>query len=246
MIPKTPALGLSAAILLAALPVSTQAQVNDFEDGTTQGWQTSLLGMGGAPQPQAVAGGFGGPTDHYLLATSFGGSGPGSRLTIINPTEWAGDYLTNGVSGFSARLINLGSTDLYLRLMFEDPGSMTPPSNIAFSDDAFFLPAGGGWTEAFFSASPAALLAGIGTVEGALANTTTLRLYHSFDDAFPNPPFGTQPIIAQLGLDDFRAVRAAGAVPEPASWALLIAGFGLAAGALRTRTRSPRLARPLG
>lgn len=237
MNPRATLLQMSAAVLLAAVPASAVAQVNDFEDGTTQGWQTNLLGFGGAPQPIVVAGGLGGPDDHYLLATSFGGSGPGSRLTIINPTGWAGDYLANDVTGFSARVINLGSSDLYLRLMFEDPGAMTPPNNIAYSDDAFFLPAGGGWTEAFFSASPAALLAGLGTVEGALANTTTLRLYHSFADAFPNPGLGTQPVVAHLGLDDFRAVGGGGAVPEPSTWALLIAGFALAARALRSRRR---------
>ena len=59
-----------AALLLAAIPASASAQVNDFEDGTTQGWQTNLLGFGGAPQPVVVGGGFGGPDDDYLLATS--------------------------------------------------------------------------------------------------------------------------------------------------------------------------------
>jgi hypothetical protein len=237
MNPRTP-LRLSAALVLAAIPLGAAAQVNDFEDGTTQGWQTNLLGIGGAPQPTVEAGGFGGPTDDYLLVTSLGGIGPGSRLNIINPTGWAGDYLTNGVTGFSARLINLGQTDLYLRILFEDPGVMSPPENIAYSDDAFFLPAGGGWTDAFFSASPAALLAGLGTVEGALAGTTTLRLYHSFADAFPNPGGGIAPVAAQFGLDDFRAVGGGGAVPEPSTWALLIAGFALAAGALRSRRES--------
>jgi hypothetical protein len=247
MKPRTTLPRLIAAMLLAAVPASASAQVNDFEDGTTQGWQTNLLGLGGAPQPTVQSGGFGGPDDDYLLVTSLGGSGPGSRLNIINPTGWAGDYLTNGVTGFSARLINFGQTDLYLRILFEDPGAMTPPANIAYSDDAIFLPAGGGWTDAFFSASPAALLAGLGTVEGALAGTTTLRLYHSFSDAFPSPfGGGIAPVSAQLGLDDFRAVRGGGPVPEPSTWALLIVGFALAAGALRkarerggpTRTRA--------
>jgi hypothetical protein len=235
MNPRTVLLRISAAIVLAALPASASAQINDFEDGTTQGWQTNLLGMGGASQPVVQAGGYGGPADDYLLITSFGGTGPGSRLNIINPTGWAGNYLTNGVTGFSARLINLGTTDLYLRILFEDPGPMTPPANIAYLDDPFFLPAGGGWTDAFFSASPVALLAGLGSVEGALANTTTLRLFHSFADTFPNPGGGIEPITAQLGLDDFRAVGSAGAVPEPSTWAMLIAGFALVGGAMRAR-----------
>lgn len=226
------------AILLAAIPASAAAQVNDFEDGTTQGWQTNVLGFGGAPQPVVQPGGWGGPTDDFLLASSTGGSGPGSRLNIINPTGWDGNYLTNGIMGFAARLRNLGTTDLYLRILFEDPGPISPPANIAYSADAFFLPVGGGWTDVVFSASPGSLLAGIGGIEAALANTTSIRLYHSFADAFPYPGGGIEPVSAQLGLDDFRAVGRTGAVPEPSTWAMLIAGFVLMACALRVpRTR---------
>lgn len=235
---KTPLLPLFAATLVGTIPASAIAQVNDFEDGTTQGWQTNLLGMGGGAPPVVQAGGAGGPADDFLLVTSLGGSGPGSRLNIINPSGWSGNYLTNGVTGFATRLRNLGGTDLYLRILFEDPGPITPPSNIAYSADALFLPAGGGWTDAFFSAAPGGLIAGLGTVDAALANTTTLRLYHSFADAFPSPVGGIQPVAAQLGMDDFRAVIVNGGVPEPSSWATLIAGFALMSAAMRARRRN--------
>lgn len=226
-----------AAALFLATPANASVavgQTNDFEDGTTQGWQTNLLGMGGAPQPVVQSGGAGGPGDDYLLITSIGGAGSGSRLNIINATQWGGNYLTSGVSGFSAQLNNLGATDLYLRILFEDPGPMSPPLNIAYSTDAFFLPAGGGWTDAFFSASPAALTTGIGDVSAALANTTTVRLYHSFADAFPSPVGGILPVTGTLGLDDFRAT---GAIPEPSTWTMMIGGFALMAAALRSRRR---------
>jgi len=36
-----------------------------------------------------------------------------------------------------------------------------------------------------------------------------------------------------------RNVAVGASVPEPASWALMIAGFGLAGGALRRRRRAP-------
>ena len=234
-------LGISAAVLSGAFPASAVGQVNDFEDGTTQGWQTNLLGSGGAPQPVVQSGGAGGPSDDYLLVASSGGSGPGSRLNIINPTGWSGNYLSNGVTGFSARLINLGSSDLYLRILFEDPAPMSPPTNIAYSGDAFFLPVGSGWTDAFFSTSAADLVIGIGTVESALANTTTIRLYHSFADAAPGAGAGISPVNGRLGLDDFRAI---GSIPEPSTWATILLGFGAIGAGLRSRRgqRKPTVA----
>ena len=45
-----------------------------------------------------------------------------------------------------------------------------------------------------------------------------------------------------LGIDnlafDIRQIAAPGAVPEPASWAMMIAGFGLTGGAMRRRPRA--------
>ena len=63
----------------------------------------------------------GGPAvvdDNYLLLTAVGGLGAGSRLTVINPAQWAGDYLAGGVESISMDLINLGQNYLSLRLQF--------------------------------------------------------------------------------------------------------------------------------
>lgn len=43
-------------------------------------------------------------------------------------------------------------------------------------------------------------------------------------------------------LDNFLITQAAGAVPEPTSWAMLIAGFGLTGGFMRNRRRRPLVA----
>lgn len=50
----------------------------------------------------------------------------------------------------------------------------------------------------------------------------------------------TDELGAGVAYDDFR-FTAAGAVPEPATWAMLIAGFGLLGAGLRRRTLAPRL-----
>src|SRR5690606_36110512 len=93
---------------------------------------------------------------------------------------------------------------LALRLVFEDP-TIGPPTNIAFSKNAFLLPAGGGWTHAVFSVGLSDLQAGLGDVGTALMNTTAIRLYHSDTANFPNPVAPIAAIVAQLGVDNIQA-----------------------------------------
>ena len=70
----------------------------------------------------------------------------------------------------------------------------------------------------------------MGTVGGALSGATFLRLFHGVYDGFPG-----EPTLAFLGIDDIRAVAGGAAVPEPSTWVLMIAGFGLAGAGLRRR-----------
>ena len=167
-----------------AIPITP----DNFEDGTTQGWVANLLNMGVHPAPpeNVATGGPSGAGDNFLQVTALGGVGNGSRLSVINGSQWAGDYLAAGVTAISVSANNFSNTDLFLRLVFEDP-TVGPPMNIAYSADALFLPAGSGWTTLVFPVQPAFLSAGLGDVETALQNTTIIRLYHSEDDNFPNP-----------------------------------------------------------
>ena len=94
--------GLAAALTLAqGAAAVTLGQIDDFEDGTTQGWVVGIgTGATSPVPPVAVAtGGPDGADDGYLLLTSVGGFGAGSRLAVINATQWAGDYTTSGISG---------------------------------------------------------------------------------------------------------------------------------------------------
>ena len=89
-------------------------------------------------------------------------------------------------------------------------------ANVAFSADPIVVAAGGGWQKISFSLAEADLVAGVGSLSAAVSNTTVLRLFQGEADAFPG-----EPSVPLLGADHIQAV----AVPEPASWALMIAGF---------------------
>ncbi len=212
---------VTGLLLIAHTPVAATAQItagfiNDFEDGSTQGWITNLLGNGGLP-PEVLptnvsSGGPTGANDNYLRLTSLGGSGAGSRLVAINPMSWGGNYLDAGITHIQFDAINLGQTDIALRFLLEDP-NMSPPTNIAVSSAAATLFAGGGWQSIVLPLFGAGGLTPVmGTVEGALTNATVARIYHSTTATFPG-----ESTLASLGIDNIRAVGDAVEVPEPAT-----------------------------
>ena len=221
---------VTACFAMGAVPAQalTLGQTDDFEDGTTQGWVVNLLGMGGshpAPPQNVSDGGPSGAVDNFLLLTSVGGTVPGGRMTVINGTQWAGNYTTEGVTGINMSLKNFGDTDLHVRLLFERVGD-TGPTDVAMSD-AFFLAAGSDWTNAQFSVSAADLTTLLGSAENAL-DATVIRIFSNEDPLFP-----PDPIAAQLGVDDINAV------PEPGTMAATLVG--LAFLARRRRAASKRV-----
>ena len=212
----------------------TVGQIDTFEDGTTQGWFAGGLGLGAVhPFPPANAlGGPAGASDNFLLLTSLGGSGAGGRLNVLNTSQWTGNYFAAGVSSIAMDLRNFGETDLSLRLVFEDP-TVGPPTNIAFSQTAIFLPAGGGWTHAVFPIGVSDLQAGLGNIDSAMMNATAIRLYHSPSANFPNPIFPITPVLALLGADNIQA--GGRSVPDGGSTAILLLTSLLTAGFINRR-----------
>lgn len=228
------ALGLWLLGLGAPASAVTVGQTDTFEDGTTQGWTVNLLGMGVHPAPPANIpdGGPGGAGDNFLQLTSIGGGSAGSRLTAINLAQWSGDYVAAGVQAIAMSVNNTGSSDLSLRLFFEDPMG-GPPANAAFSTNAVLVGAGSGWQTIVFAVRPQDLTAQTGSVLAALTGATAIRLYHSATPTFPG-----ESLVAQLGVDNIGALAA---IPEPATWAMLILGFGLAGGAIRARVKQAQV-----
>lgn len=209
----------AAALVLAWLPlVGTQAaslgQVDTFEDGTTQGWITGLLGTPNPNPPVNVAsGGPAGADDAFLRLTGNGGAGAGNRVVAINLGQWAGDYAAIGLTTLTMDLNNLGSTDLAIRLYLENP-TVGPPTDTAVTD-AFLLPVGSGWQRATFAVDPGALTGLTGDIDTLLANVTALRIFHGPLAAFPGPSS-----VGVLGVDNVAAV------PLPAAGWLALAMAG--------------------
>jgi hypothetical protein len=221
------------AVHAAPTAASSIVLIDTFEDGTTQGW--GVPGSSSNPPLNQSTGGPDGLDDNFLLVSAIGGSGPGSRLSVINSDQWTFNYLAAGTESISMDLFNFGPQDLYLRLLFADPLG-GPPSNLAISSDAIFLAAGSGWTSVVFPIAPADLSALIGSVNGALTSPTELRIFHNSDPQFPGPGAGIPPVNAQLGIDNIQAVVSD--VPEPAT--ALLYGIGAAALMWRRHRRSDK------
>ena len=219
---------LSVALAIPATAAPVFGQVDDFEDGTTQGW-TVAVGLPGTFHPlppiNVASGGPQGADDNYLLLRAIAGlGGAGSRMSVLNLSQWAGDYAAAGIQTIVMSAFNFGPDDLSLRLLFANPGA-GPPTDIAISTDAIFLPAGSDWTALAFPVDVGSLTALTpGGVLPALTSATELRIFHNPAATFPGPGIGIPLVTAELGIDDIQALGNR-VVPEPTMVGLLVLGL---------------------
>lgn len=197
--------GLFAALGTLAIATAVPAwavdplQVDDFEDGTTMGWEE------GAPSPNppvnVANGGPGGAGDAYLENASSGGTGAGSRMVMFNNAQWTGDYVAAGVVALQADLINLGASDLPMRVAVEGAGG-----GRYASVDPVVLPAGSGWLLVVFDLTDAGMVqvGGSQPLADVLASVTELRVLAS-----ASPDWQGGSMVATLGMDNLGVWTAA-------------------------------------
>ena len=216
---------LRCLVLLAFVCVThstfavTIGQLDDFQDGTTQDWTVAVGPGGGNPAfpPANADGGPAGAGDMFLQLTSTGGNGPGSKMVVINQSQWAGDYLGAGVTAISMDVNNMSGLPLDLRMRFEHFSAPGPPTGDFISANSITIAPQSGWQNIVFPISQADLLdinmgAGDNFVT-TMSDVGVVRLFHATNPELPPPA-----IDAMLGVDNVLAV------PEPmvvSSWVLL-------------------------
>lgn len=191
-----------------AFAAVTVGWIDTFQYGTLQNWDAGLGGTEPPFPPEIIPGGGpGGTSDAFMQITAIGGTGPGSKLSVVNRNaQWSGNYLAAGVNFITMSLKNTGPNNLEVRVVIADValGSL-PPQNIAVSTQALFLPTDGNWVTAVFPIRPSDLTATRGNVLAALTNTGELRVMHNDLATFPPPA-----IIGRLAVDNIQAERRSG------------------------------------
>jgi hypothetical protein len=175
---------------LTITTAQTLGQTDTFQDGTLNSWTSGLNNPN--PPLNISTGGPQGNGDRYMRATSSGGSGAGSKLVLIDTTQWKGNYITAGIGNIHMFLKNEGSSALQMRIViFSVSGSCS-------SVNAVSVPVGSEWIAVNFPLSLSALTGG--TVNTILSNVTEIRLLHR-----TTPGTMGNSIVAQLGIDNITA-----------------------------------------
>ena len=202
-------------------------QLDNFEDGTLQGWQMGIASVTTSFMTNISDGGPVGVGDNYLEVTSDSSvSFGGSRLTFFNRQQWTGDYTAAGITAIAMDLKNFSPSEaLNMRLAIN--GGFGPSSNMTggvfTSAASISLDSGSDWTRAVFSLLPGDLIAisgGVGgnttgnDVQATLANVLELRLLNS-----ATPDWSGLRTTATLGVDNIHAV------PLPPSLVLFASGL---------------------
>ncbi len=163
----------------------TLGQIDDFQDGTTQGWGSGVISP--VPPVNLADSGPTGVGDHSLLITSLGGGGPGSRFVAFNTVQWAGDFLTAGVERITLDVNNLGAGTLNVRVALEGTGGRF------VSTLSVPVLSGSGWQNIELSLLAADLSSAGGfDVNATLSAVTQLRVISAVSPTFEGDPIATQ------------------------------------------------------
>ncbi len=183
---------LTLFITSTLLAQVTVGQIDDFEDGTKQGWG---IGNAATNQPTNVAtDGPAGVNDNFFKYTTNGNpNGAGSKLLIFNKnSNWIGNYTGANVFGIKFDVRVTGS-DLNLRVAFQN--NLT--GDQICTTNSVVVTAGSGWTSVVIpiTASDMQVVGGSATVANLLSsgNINEVRILSNvvpswFGQAFSGVP----------------------------------------------------------
>jgi hypothetical protein len=166
-------------------------QWDNFQGGTTQSWTSGAVN----PNPPIVVltGGPAGTDDVYLLLTATGNQGAGGRIAVYNQSQWAGNYLTAGVTVVSMHMNNFSTETLNMRIVMRGAGGDF------WSVNPVVLSAQSGWQVVQFSLAASDLTGGA-NLAATLGNVTQVRIIHSVAGGYQGDI-----VDATLGIDNITA-----------------------------------------
>lgn len=157
-------------------------QIDDFENGTTQGWieGAGITTPNPNPPTNVASGGPDGAGDNYLQNISAGGIGPGSRLVQFNMTQWTGDYLAAGISEILVQVKVFAGPALNLRVGFRAADETALRAG-HISTVGVAVPADGLWHTVVFPISSSDLTSDFAnrTYNQTMSNVGTFRIMHA-------------------------------------------------------------------
>lgn len=212
---------IAATLVLMAAPAKAQVVIiTDPGSFAALGTINKLSVPGNAPDQ-----------NNYVLGDAVFSANPLHFLAFYGANQFGAtrDYLVNGVNS----PIDVAISGNYQLVSFLfgrfNPGTFNQPISVTtnLGNYSFVMPMG-------------SILAGGEFTFAGFATTGAERITRvSFSNDTPEG-FNTNTAIAEVGFGNYAAI---GVVPEPTVWAMMILGFGLIGGTLRTRkARSASLA----
>jgi hypothetical protein len=186
-------------------------QIDNFQNNSTQFWQSGPNDP--HPPVNVASGGPAGSSDKFLKIQADGSSSGGRLVTWNDGHQWAGNYLTAGISQISMQVKNNSTTDLVLRLVILESTIDKFVTNTPVN-----VPKGSDWHLVTFNIAPSNLVGG-SNVTATLSGATGIELLHD-PIAHTNRQLAPD-VVAELDVDNITAV------PEPSSLLLILCGLSI-------------------
>lgn len=191
-------------LISTSVCAQTVGQVDDFEDGTVQGWVIGLFGSSPPnPPTNVITGGPDGVDDNFLqYSTTGNANGAGSRMIIQNvDSRWLGDFTTAGIVRIKMD-VRVSGADLNLRVSLTGSGGRISTTN------AVTVTAGSGWTSIIIPIAAADMeTVGGSDISATLANVTEMRILSNSSPSWLGEVLydGLNPVVATLEIDNIEA-----------------------------------------